>query len=916
MGGEKYIKSFNAGGRKLHYFSLKELEREGKVDISELPFSVAILVESALRNAGSEEGGKMLEMVAGWKAGKSDSREEIPFKVSRILMQDFTGIPAVVDLAAMRDVVKKNGMSPKTINPSIRVDLVVDHSIQVDSFGKRDSAKINEREEMRRNRERYSLLKWAGKAFKGFNVVPPSTGICHQVNLEYLATCVSTEKKEGVETAFPDTLVGTDSHTTMINALGVFGFGVGGIEAEAALLGEPIPIPMPEVVGVRLEGRLGKDVTAMDLSLSLTRILREKGVVGKFVEFYGKGLRHLQLQDRATISNMCPEYGATVAIFPVDSETLRYLRGTGRKRRDIELVRRYYKLQGLFGRDQYKVKYTSHIEVDLSTIAPACSGPNQPKQAMGISRIGRSFSNSFLTEKGGGEKMSHYDYTRWGGESMVSGNGMGKAAAGHRDAGEHAGRGNGALKDGDIVIAAITSCTNTSNPVAMVGAGILARNAVRAGLQVPRTVKTSFAPGSRVVTTYLERAGLMRELEKLGFSLVGYGCTTCIGNSGPLPDGISKEIRERDLAVASVLSGNRNYEARIHPDVKANYLMSPPLVVAYALAGTVMTDLSVDPIGIGKGNRKIYLKDIWPDRKEITRTIEKVTNPREFTRSYSRIYKGNTQWNVIKGQGGDTYRWDGRSTYIAPPRFIMNPSRSTNGNLIQDARILAVYGDSVSTDHISPAGAISKESPAGRYLISKGVKPGEFNTYGSRRGNDRVMERGTFANQRIKNIISGEIVGGGTIHFPDNKKMDIYDAAEEYRKKNIPLLIIAGEEYGSGSSRDWAAKGPALLGIKAIIAKSFERIHRSNLAGMGILPLQFGKGKDAGSLDIDFGKTVSIDISKLAPKGKAVAKYTDRRGRNAEAELTIMLYNEREIEYYRAGGVLNYVLEGMINGKK
>ncbi len=912
-----------SSGKAVKYCSLPLLEKAGFGKMSRLPFSIRIVIESLYRNMdGKTVTEEDVRALANWDA-KNPSDRDVPFKVSRILMQDFTGVPAVVDLAAMRDYVVKAGASPGLIQPIIPIDLIIDHSVQVDAFNIAQAIEVNQEKEVERNKERYKLLKWASQGFNGFRVFPPSAGICHQVNLEYLATCVTLKTDgKGTSIAFPDTLVGTDSHTTMIDGLGVLGFGVGGIEAEAALLDQPVSFATPKVLGVRLTGSLNDGVTATDFALTLTRLLREKGVVNMFVEFFGDGLRHLSLPDRATLSNMCPEYGATIAIFPVDEETLRYMRSTGRSEEQVELVKKYYTEQGMFGIDYSKVEYSDVLEVDLGGIVPCVSGPSQPKQEVPLGDISDNFRDAFLKNApaptNGNHKMNQKDYTRWAAESQAPENGKIKDLPLHReiksvkikyDDGNEV-----TLSDGDVVISSITSCTNTSNPSVMIAAGLLAKKAVELGLKVDtRKVKTSLGPGSRVVTRYLEKAGLISPLAALGYSLVGYGCITCIGNSGPLIAKQSDAINNNGLAVASVLSGNRNYEARIHRDVRANYLMSPPLLVAFGIAGTVLKDLTKEPIGKGTGGKDVYLRDIWPSQKEIADVMHRVVNEEMFEKEYGKgIYDVNPYWNQLSGASGDTYNWEARSTYIRLPPFFdgFDPKARRKIRPINGARVLALFGDSISTDHISPAGAIGSDSPAGKYLKEHGVGVQDFNTYGSRRGNHEVMMRGTFANNRIKNLMLPGTEGGYTVHYPSNERLPIYDAAMRYGKEGVPLVVLAGIEYGSGSSRDWAAKGPALLGVKAVIAKSYERIHRSNLIGMGVLPLQFMDGEDAASLKIDYKAPISIEISDtMKPKEKVKIVYSELgTGKQAETFVTSRIDTPIEIEYFRSGGILNYML--------
>ena len=902
-------------GKEVYYYSLKKLEGLGIGKPSRLPFSIRVVLESVLRNVdGKAVTMEDVEALAGWNA-KAPSDLDIPFIVSRILMQDFTGVPAVVDLAAMRDYAVKLGAKPDLIQPIIPIDLIIDHSVQVDAFNTLQAFSINQEKEIERNRERYMLLKWSHEHLDNMRVFPPSAGICHQVNLEYLATCVSSKEIGGRTIAFPDTLVGTDSHTTMINGLGVVGFGVGGIEAEAATLGQPVSFMMPKVLGVHLKGALRDGVTATDFALTLTHLLRDKGVVGMFVEFYGDGLAHLSLPDRATLSNMCPEYGATIAIFPPDEETLSYMKSTGRSDEQVQLVKEYYAAQGMFNIDYSTIEYSDVLEVDLSAIVPSVSGPNQPKQQMPLEKIKANFLEDFISKKGAApeeHRISKEDYTRWASESATASNGAIKHEPVHENIRSVKLRYDDGyetvLSDGDVVISSITSCTNTSNPSVMIAAGLLAKKALEHGLKVDtRKVKTSFGPGSRVVVTYLENAGLMAPLTKLGYGLVGYGCITCIGNSGPLIDKQSEAINAHGIDVAAVLSGNRNYEARIHRDVRANYLMSPPLLIAFGIAGTVLKDLTQEPLGRNAKGEYVYLRDIWPSQKEINDTLKTAINKDMFEKAYGKnIYDVNPYWNSLKGTGGAMYAWEPTSTYIQLPPFF---GAATARGSIENGRVLAVFGDSVSTDHISPAGAIGANSPAAKYLTEHGVAQQDFNTYGSRRGNHEVMMRGTFANNRIKNLMLGGEEGGFTLHYPDGAKMSIYDAAMEYAKAQTPLVVLAGSEYGSGSSRDWAAKGPMLLGVRAVIAKSFERIHRSNLVGMGILPLQFKDGDDVASLGIDYSAPITIEVPEdMMPKAELKMSYTKLGGAPATATLQSRIDTQIELEYYRAGGILRYVM--------
>ena len=865
MDRQDFLREFvTADGTKVKYYSIMELERRGHGKVSRLPYSLKIILESLIRNLdGKRVTWDDVIALANWDPHAVQDRD-IPFVVSRILMQDFTGVPALVDLAAMRDYVKARSRNPEIIRPSVPVDLIIDHSVQIDEYNSPEAFEANLKYEIQRNRERYVFLKWAGQAFPGLRIFPPSAGIIHQINLEYLAKLVMLSP-EGI--AYFDSLVGTDSHTTMINGLGVVGFGVGGIEAEAAMLGEPVSIIMPQVIGVKLTGKLNEGVTATDVALTLTRLLREKGVVNKFIEFFGDGVASLSVPDRATISNMCPEYGATVALFPVDKMTFEYLKLTGRSGELIDLIERYYREQGMYEEPEY----SEVIEVDLSSIKPSVSGPSQPKQQMELSSAPQSFVKQVLQNQ----------------QPKVS----------------------DGLKEGDIVIASITSCTNTSNPTLLIMAGLLAKKAVEKGLRVDTSkVKTSLAPGSRVVTEYLRRSGLLKYLEKLGFYVVAYGCTTCIGNSGPLPDDISRLVNEGNLAVVSALSGNRNYEGRIHNDVRANYLMSPPLVVAYAIAGSIMKDIIHEPLGISSDGKEVYLKDIWPSSEEVNEIMKKYIDESLFREVYGEsLFRINPFWNSLPAPSGITYNWDPNSTYIRKPPFFEMGTEKRDIENISNAAVLAVFGDSISTDHISPAGAIMPDSPAGKYLKSLGVPITEFNTYGSRRGNHEVMIRGTFANRRIRNLLLDNIEGGYTYHFPDKKLMSIYDAAMLYKQEGRPLIVIAGKEYGSGSSRDWAAKGPALLGVRAVIAESFERIHRSNLVGMGIVPLQFSPNENYSSLNMDPSMPVSIRIEKK-PRGKAILTYYKRDGQTASVELISRIDSELELDYITSGGILNYVI--------
>jgi aconitate hydratase len=867
------------------------------IDAPHLPYSLKVLLENLLRH-GENEGARA---VAAWSPSDEPSTE-IAYTPARVLMQDFTGVPAIVDLAAMRDAMDELGGDPARINPLVPVELVIDHSIQVDVFAERLAFQRNAEFEFERNRERYAFLRWGQTAFDNFSVVPPNTGICHQVNLEYLARVVETRDGR----AFPDTLVGTDSHTTMINGLGVLGWGVGGIEAEAAMLGQPVSMLIPQVVGFRLVGELPEGATATDLVLTVTQMLRARGVVGKFVEFFGPGLARLPLADRATIGNMAPEYGATCGIFPVDAETLRYLEFSGRPPERVELVEAYCRAQGLFhDEDSVDAVYSDTLELDLGDVVPSLAGPKRPQDRVALADAADDFLAELAEMTGDGSSLTGYDEAAaesFPASDPPTGNGGGEEASpGHDHAATAvAERGEG-LDHGAVVIAAITSCTNTSNPSVMLGAGLLAKKAVEAGLTRRPWVKTSLAPGSKVVTEYLERAGLIEPLSQLGFDLVGYGCTTCIGNSGPLPEEVSREIEQRDLVVASVLSGNRNFEGRIHPEVKMNYLASPPLCVAYALAGRMDVDMLEQPL---QGD--VYLRDLWPSRAEINEVMESAIESDMFRKSYGEVFEGDESWNALEVPEGDRYAWDPDSTYVRrPPYFEGMPASAPEGfEEIRDARVLAVLGDSVTTDHISPAGAIKKDSPAGRYLIEHGVEQREFNSYGSRRGNHEVMMRGTFANIRLRNQLAPGTEGGFT--KKDGEVTTIYDAAVEYAAEGVPLCVLAGKEYGSGSSRDWAAKGPRLLGVRFVIAESYERIHRSNLVGMGVLPLQFADGESAESLGLTGAETFSLEPLE---EGARSLEVTTDTGVSFGARVRIDTPNEWQ--YYRGGGILHFVLRGL-----
>lgn len=861
--------------------SLPALEKAGLAKLSELPFSIRVLLEACLRKVDEfVVTSEHVRQVAGWNAA-APAQIEIPFFPGRVVLQDFTGVPAVVDLAALRSAMQRMSKDPRKINPLVQCDLVIDHSVQVDYFGTEQSLQQNIDLEFERNLERYQLLRWAQQAFSNFGVVPPATGIVHQVNLEYLAKGVLT--KDGF--AFPDSLVGTDSHTTMINGLGVVGWGVGGIEAEAVMLGQPIYMLMPEVVGFKLTGKLPEGATATDLVLTVTQMLRKHGVVGKFVEFFGTGLSSMSLADRATIANMAPEYGATIGFFPVDAETLRYMRRTGRTDAEVELVETYYKAQGLFRTDETPdPKFTSTLSLDLSTVVPSMAGPKRPQDRV------------LLTDM---KSQWHSDLAKAFGKTEPAQ----PVKVGHNGSSYE-------ISDGAVVIAAITSCTNTSNPSVMIGAGLLARNAVKKGLTRKPWVKTSLAPGSRVVTDYLAKTGLDQPLDQLGFNTVGYGCTTCIGNSGPLPDEVSKAIRDGNLVAAAVLSGNRNFEGRINADVKANYLASPPLVVAYAIAGTTDIDLTKDPIGTGSSGEAVYLKDIWPSSKEIEAAIEAAITPDVFQREYGAATKGPEEWQKIGGAGGDLYQWDTKSTYVQePPFFVDMPATPSPITSIHNARCLLSVGDSVTTDHISPAGNIKATSPAGLFLQSEGVKPIDFNSYGARRGNDRVMTRGTFANIRLKNLLCPGTEGGVTVHFGTGEQMSVYDASIKYKAEGTPLVVLAGDEYGTGSSRDWAAKGTYLLGIKVVIATSFERIHRSNLVGMGVLPLQFREGESREHLGLDGTEVFDVQLDdSLKPLQPVEVMAHKADGTMISFVCTCRIDTPVEVEYYRNGGILHKVL--------
>jgi len=895
-------------GKTYTYFSLPRLGE--KFDLAKLPYSMKILLENLLRHedGGMTVGKEHIEAVATWDA-KAEPDTEIAFMPARVVLQDFTGVPCVVDLAAMRDAVAKLGGSPSQINPLIPSELVIDHSVQVDVFGRADALDLNGKIEFERNMERYSFLRWGQKAFGNFKVVPPNTGIVHQVNLENLARVVMERDVDGELQAFPDTVFGTDSHTTMINGIGVLGWGVGGIEAEAAMLGQPSSMLIPQVVGFKLTGRLPEGTTATDLVLTVTQMLRALGVVGKFVEFFGDGLQHLPLADRATISNMAPEYGATCGIFPIDAEAINYLRLSGRSEQQIALVEAYAKAQGMWhDANSPHATYSATLELDLGDVKPSLAGPKRPQDRVLLEKVKDNFHanlEGLTANRKPKEQLERLEGE--GGEQPQAEHLAAKPKSKIRIHDQDCD-----LTDGSVVIAAITSCTNTSNPAVMLGAGLLARNAVKLGLKAKPWVKTSLGPGSLVVTDYLKKAGVLDDLEKLGFFVVGYGCTTCIGNSGPLPDEVSRGIAENDLAVASVLSGNRNFEGRVHSEVKMNYLASPPLVVAYALAGTVDIDLTKEPLGHTPEGKDVFLRDIWPTNKEIGDMIAATVGPELFAQNYADVFKGDSRWNQIAAPEGESFQWDESSTYIKNPPYFDGMTMDVGSiDDVHGARVLGLFGDSITTDHISPAGNIKKDSPAGKFLQARGVQPADFNSYGSRRGNDDVMVRGTFANIRIKNLMFGGEEGGNTLYFGGTgapEKLSIYDAAMKYKAGKVPLVVFAGKEYGTGSSRDWAAKGTNLLGVKAVVAESFERIHRSNLVGMGVLPLQFKDGENAKVLGLDGSETFDIvgledGLSKTAT---VVAKKAD--GSEKRFETRVLLLTPKEVEYFRHGGLLHYVL--------
>ncbi len=901
----------STGDGSVVIYRLQRLEEQGIAPVSRLPYSIKVLLEAVLRQCdGSLITEEDVIALARWQPRQTTARE-IPFKPARVVMQDFTGVPGVVDLAAMRSAMARLGGDPKRINPLVPVDLVIDHSVQVDYFGSTYALYYNAEREFERNQERYEFLRWGQQAFDNFRVVPPATGIIHQVNLEYLAKVVQTRKENGDVIAFPDTLVGTDSHTTMINGLGVLGWGVGGIEAEAVMLGQPVYMLIPEVVGFKLYGELPEGATATDLVLTVTQMLRAKGVVGKFVEFYGPGLSRLSLPDRATIANMAPEYGATMGFFPVDEETLRYLIGTGRDEELVDLVERYTKEQGLFRTDDTPdPEFSDTLELDMGTVEPSLAGPKRPQDRVPLREMKPVFLNALHDTFGKQVPANTAEaHERWQDEGGAPDDDAETGVVISLDGEEVR------LHHGSVVIAAITSCTNTSNPSVMIGAGLLAKKAVERGLDVRPYVKTSLAPGSRVVSEYLKEAGLLPYLEALRFHIVGFGCTTCIGNSGPLTPEVVRAVTENDLVVAAVLSGNRNFEGRINPYVKANYLASPPLVIAYALAGRIDIDLLNEPLGRDPNGQPVYLKDIWPSQEEIQREIRRALKPEMFRRQYANVFDGNEMWNKIPVSGGELYEWNPESTYIQePPFFIDMPLDPPPLQDIKGARVLALLGDTITTDHISPAGSIAADSPAGRYLIERGVQPSEFNTYGARRGNHEVMMRGTFANIRLRNLLAPGTEGGVTIYLPTGEQMSIYDAAMRYKEAGVPLIVLAGKEYGTGSSRDWAAKGTYLLGIKAVLAESFERIHRSNLIGMGVLPLQFRQGESWRSLGLTGHEVYDLEgiSDDLQPRQEITVRAKGANGEEKVFTVIARLDTPVEVEYYRNGGILQTVLRQML----
>ena len=899
------LDTFDTGSGRAQLYRLSHLEKTGVGQIDRLPFSIKVLLESVLRNCdGYVVTEQDVHTLANYTA-KAPAPVEVPFKVARVVMQDFTGVPAVVDLAAMRSAAKRLGADPAKVNPLIPVDLVIDHSVQVDFFGIPDALRLNADIEFERNRERYEFLRWGQQAFDNFRVVPPATGIVHQVNLEYLAKVVLL--RDGV--ALPDTLVGTDSHTTMINGLGVVGWGVGGIEAEAAVLGQPLTMLTPEVIGFKLFGQLREGVTATDLTLTVTQMLRKRGVVDKFVEFYGPGLSEMGIADRATIANMAPEYGATMGFFPIDDRTLAYLKRTARSDEEVERVKRYAEEQGIFRTDETPdPEFTDTLELDLGLVVPSLAGPKRPQDRVTLAEMKQSFRQSLVAPvKDRGFGLAESDL---GKKVEIRDLRLGNGGSNFQPPTSNLPIGHGA-----VVIAAITSCTNTSNPSVMLGAGLLARKAVERGLRPPKYVKTSLAPGSKVVTEYLREAGVLPYLEAIGFNVVGYGCTTCIGNSGPLPHKVAQAIGEGELVAAAVLSGNRNFEGRINPLTKANYLASPPLVVAYALAGTVDIDLTNEPIGTDKEGKPVYLREIWPTQQEIAETISRSIQPEMFKQQYSNVFDGNPTWNAVPVAGGELVAWDEKSTYIQEPPFFTDLTSEVKPiQPIAGMRVLGIFGDSVTTDHISPAGDIAEKSPAGLYLKSKGVDKKDFNSYGSRRGNDRIMTRGTFANIRIKNLMLPGVEGGMTIHISTGVQMSIYEAAMLYKDEGTPLIVLAGKEYGAGSSRDWAAKGTLLLGVKAVLAESFERIHRSNLVGIGVLPLEFKAGQNAELLGLTGREVYDIEglSDDLTPRQEVSVKVTKEDGATLEFKATVRIDTPIEVEYYRNGGILHTLLRKLI----
>jgi len=904
------LSSLDAGGKTFHYYSLPEAART-LGDLNRLPFSLKVLMENLLRNEdGTTVDRSHIDAMVQWLRDRK-SGTEIQYRPARVLMQDFTGVPGVVDLAAMREAVKKAGKDPALINPLSPVDLVIDHSVMVDKFGEASSFKDNVAIEMERNQERYEFLRWGQQAFDNFRVVPPGTGICHQVNLEYLGKTVWQKDQDGKTIACPDTLVGTDSHTTMINGLGILGWGVGGIEAEAAMLGQPVSMLIPEVVGFKVSGKLREGITATDLVLTVTEMLRKKGVVGKFVEFYGDGLKDMPVADRATIANMAPEYGATCGFFPVDEQTLTYMRLTGRDEAQLELVEAYARAQGLWREPGHEPVYTDTLELDMGDVEASLAGPKRPQDRVALKNMKASFELLMETAEGPAETREANLESEGGGTAVGAQDAYFEHPASQP---LHMNGEKSRLDPGAVVIAAITSCTNTSNPSVMMAAGLIAKKAVEKGLSTKPWVKTSLAPGSKVVTDYLAVAGLQDDLDKLGFNLVGYGCTTCIGNSGPLPEAVEKAIIDGDLTVASVLSGNRNFEGRVHPLVKTNWLASPPLVVAYALAGNVRVDLTRDPLGADKDGNPVYLKDLWPSQKEIAEAVEQVKTDM-FRKEYGEVFEGDDTWKSIKVPESKVYEWSDKSTYIQHPPFFEGLGEEPDTiEDIKDANILALLGDSVTTDHISPAGSFKPDTPAGKYLQEHGVEPKDFNSYGSRRGNHEVMMRGTFANVRIRNEMLDGVEGGFTRFVPTGEQMAIYDAAMKYQESGTPLVVVAGKEYGTGSSRDWAAKGTRLLGVKAVVAESYERIHRSNLIGMGVMPLQFPEGVDRKSLKLTGEETISIEgLSGDIKPGqtlKMTVKYKD--GSTDSCELKSRIDTANEAVYFRHGGILHYVVREML----